>query len=68
VGWRAFELKVSVSADRAVYQTRERARVRIAARTATGQAAPAGSEVALAAVDEGLLELAAIRAGTSSRR
>ena len=58
VGWRAFELKVSVSADRAVYRTRERARVRIAARTANGQAPPAGSEVALAAVDEGLLELA----------
>ena len=37
---------------------RERARVRIAVRTANGQAPPAGSEVALAAVDEGLLELA----------
>ena len=32
--------------------------MRIAARTASGQAPPAGSEVALAAVDEGLLELA----------
>ena len=58
MGWRAFELKVSVSADSAVYRTRERARVRIAARTANGQAPPAGTEVALAAVDEGLLELA----------
>ena len=58
VGWRALELKVAVSADRAVYKTRERARVRIAVRTANGQAPPAGSEVALAAVDEGLLELA----------
>lgn len=58
VGWRAYELKVSVAADRPVYKVREKARVRVVARTASGQVPPAGSEIALAAVDEGLLELA----------
>jgi uncharacterized protein YfaS (alpha-2-macroglobulin family) len=58
VGWRAHELKVSVAPERDTYRVRERARVRIAVRTADGNAPPAGSEVALAAVDEALLELA----------
>ena len=58
VGWRAYELKVTVSPDKQVYQVREKARVKIRARTADGKAPPAGSEVAFAAVDEGLLELA----------
>ncbi|MBI5379828.1 MAG: alpha-2-macroglobulin [Nitrospirae bacterium] len=57
VGWRDHELKVKVSADRQVYKVREKARVKVAVRTAEGKAPPAGSEVALAAVDEGLLEL-----------
>jgi alpha-2-macroglobulin len=56
VGWRAHELKVGVTADRQVYQVREKARVRVKVRNADG-VAPAGGEVALAAVDEGLLEL-----------
>jgi uncharacterized protein YfaS (alpha-2-macroglobulin family) len=59
VGWKAHELRVQVTADRPVYKVRETARVRIAVRTADGKAPPAGSEVAVAAVDEGLLELAA---------
>ena len=58
VGWRAYDPNVTVTTDRAVYRTRERAHVRITARTATG-APPPGGEVAVAAVDEGLLELAA---------
>src|SRR5207247_739959 len=58
VGWRAHELKVTVSTDRSVYQVRDKARVKIRARTADGKAPPAGSEVAFAAGDEGLLELA----------
>jgi uncharacterized protein YfaS (alpha-2-macroglobulin family) len=58
VGWRAYELKVTVVPDRQVYQVRDRAQVKIRARTADGKAPPPGSEVALAAVDEGLLELA----------
>ena len=57
VGWRAHELKVSVTADRATYRVREKARVKITAQTVEGKPAPAGSEVAVAAVDEGLLEL-----------
>jgi hypothetical protein len=58
VGWRAHELRVTVTPERETYRVRERARVRVRARTADGQAPPAGSEVALAAVDEALLELA----------
>src|SRR4030095_11404717 len=41
----------------ATYRVREKAVVKIAVQTAEGKPAPAGSEVAVAAVDEGLLEL-----------
>ncbi len=57
VGWRAHELRVAVTPDRQVFRVREKASVRIAVRRADGQAPPPGSEVAVAAVDEGLLEL-----------
>ncbi|MDX2171001.1 MAG: alpha-2-macroglobulin family protein, partial [Deltaproteobacteria bacterium] len=57
VGWRDHTLNVSVQSDRPTYRVRETAKVSIAVRTADGAAPPAGSEVALAAVDEGLLEL-----------
>ena len=57
VGWRDHELKVEVTPDRAVYHVREKARVKVSVRTESGNAPPAGSEIALAAVDEGLLEL-----------
>ncbi|MBM3791517.1 MAG: alpha-2-macroglobulin, partial [Acidobacteria bacterium] len=57
VGWRAHELKVKVSTDRKVYQVRRKAKVKIEVQTADGKRPPAGSEVAVAAVDEGLLEL-----------
>jgi alpha-2-macroglobulin len=57
VGWRAHELKVSVAADRPVYKVREKARVSIGVATADAKAPPPGAEVAVAAVDEGLLEL-----------
>ena len=57
VGWRARELDVKVTSPRAVYRVRERVPVSIAVRTADGAAPPRGSEVAVAAVDEGLLEL-----------
>ncbi|MFN0161438.1 MAG: alpha-2-macroglobulin family protein, partial [Burkholderiales bacterium] len=57
VGRSAFELKVGVSADKPVYQTRETARVKVSVKTADGKPAPAGTEVAIAAVDEALLEL-----------
>ncbi|QOY92689.1 alpha-2-macroglobulin [Massilia sp. UMI-21] len=57
VGWNAHQLAVEVLPDRQVYRVRERARVRVRVRRADGKALPAGAEVALAAVDTGLLEL-----------
>ena len=57
VGWRDHELKVAVQSDRAVYHVREKAHVKIAVKTAGGEPLPAGAEVAIAAVDQGLLEL-----------
>jgi uncharacterized protein YfaS (alpha-2-macroglobulin family) len=57
VGWRGHELRVTVSPDRPVYRVRDKARVRIAVRTPDGGAPPPGAEIAVAAVDEGLLEL-----------
>jgi hypothetical protein len=57
VGWRPHELKVSVSSERKVYRVRQKASFKIAVATSDGKAPPPGSEVAVAAVDEGLLEL-----------
>jgi alpha-2-macroglobulin len=57
VGWRAHRLSVDVSADRSAYRVRETATVRIAVRSDDGTPLTAGGEVAVAAVDEGLLEL-----------
>jgi uncharacterized protein YfaS (alpha-2-macroglobulin family) len=57
VGWRAHELKVRVSPEREIYKVRERAKVKISAKTAAGEIPPPGTEVIVAAVDEGLLEL-----------
>lgn len=57
VGWSANELKVQVHADKPVYKIRERATVAVKVTRPDGTPAPAGAEVALAAVDVGLLEL-----------
>ncbi len=57
VKWQAHELKVSVLPERSVYKVRERARVKIVALRSDGSKPPPGSEAAIAAVDEGLLEL-----------
>ena len=57
VGWRAHELKVEVLPEKNAYQVRDKAKVRVAVRLADGGVPPKGTEVALAAVDEGLLEL-----------
>lgn len=57
VGWQAHELKVQVTPDREVYKTRDKAQVKVKVVRADGQPLPAGAEVALAAVDVGLLEL-----------
>ena len=57
VGWSAHELSVRVAPDQQAYKVRDKARVAIEVRRPDGSAPPKGSEIALAAVDEGLLEL-----------
>ncbi|WP_332852443.1 alpha-2-macroglobulin family protein [Duganella sp. S19_KUP01_CR8] len=57
VGWSANELKVQVTADKPVYNIRDKATVAVKVTRSDGSAPPAGAEVALAAVDVGLLEL-----------
>lgn len=57
VGWLAHELKVNVAADKQVYTVREQSDISVQVRRADGKPLPAGTEIALAAVDEGLLEL-----------
>ena len=57
VGWRAHELKVQLTPDRTVYKVREKAVVNIRVQPADGTGLAPNSEVALAAVDAGLLEL-----------
>ncbi len=57
VGWRAHELKVTVTPERGVYRVRDKAVARISVRKPDGQPPASGTEVAVAVVDEGLLEL-----------
>jgi hypothetical protein len=57
VGFGARELKVALAADKSAYPVRGKARISIQVRRPDGSAPPKGTEVALAAVDEGLLEL-----------
>jgi alpha-2-macroglobulin len=57
VGWQAHELKVAVVTDKKTYKVRETVEARISVKTALGKKPPAESEVTVAAVDEGLLEL-----------
>jgi uncharacterized protein YfaS (alpha-2-macroglobulin family) len=57
VGWKPHELKVRVIPSKETYQVRENGTFKIHVETADGHALPKGSELALAAVDEGLLEL-----------
>ena len=61
VGGKDHELKVNVTTDRKVYKVRQKAKVKIKVLTSHGKIPPMGSEVALTAVDEGLLELMANR-------
>ncbi len=58
VGQGRHQLNVEVKTDRASYAIREKAKVMVKVRTPDGKAPPAGTELTLAAVDEGLLELA----------
>lgn len=57
VGWKPHELKVAVTTDKNVYKIRDKVKVKVHVQRADGKALPAGSEIALAAVDEALLEL-----------
>lgn len=57
VGVDGFRLKVDVKTDKTDYRPREEATVTIKVTDPQGKPAPAGSEVALAAVDQALLEL-----------
>jgi uncharacterized protein YfaS (alpha-2-macroglobulin family) len=58
VGWRPHRLDVRVAADRATYAIRETANVDISVAAEDESALAPGAEVAVAAVDEALLELA----------
>src|SRR3990172_1262480 len=57
VGWKIHELKVGVAPEKDVYKIREKVRVKIRVGKAVGGPPPTGTEAAVAAVDEGLLEL-----------
>ncbi|MBA4418706.1 MAG: alpha-2-macroglobulin [Syntrophus sp. (in: bacteria)] len=57
VGWAGHELKVQVTPDKKVYKVRDKAMVRIKVTSAGNKPLPSNGEVAVAAVDEGLLEL-----------
>lgn len=55
---RGHRFEVAVKADRDRYETRAKARLKLAVKTADGKPLPADTGVIVAAVDEGLLELA----------
>src|SRR5262249_12589602 len=57
VGWQPHEMQVKVAPERTVYEARATAHVEIAAAPSAGEALPPDAAVAVAAVDEGLLEL-----------
>lgn len=57
VGWRTHELKVKVRPDRPVYRVRDDAGATIEVTRADGKPLSADAEIAVAVVDEGLLEL-----------
>lgn len=59
VGVDAFRLKVEVTPEKSDYRPRETARVKVRVTQPDGRPAPAGSELAFAAVDQALLELRA---------
>ena len=58
VGWKPHRLDVVVTPERPTFAVREQAHVRVHVARADGKPLPAGAEVALAAVDEALLDLA----------
>ena len=58
VGWKPHQLDVKVTTDRSVYKAREHAAVNIHVDRAGSGGRPTGMEVAVAAIDASLLELA----------
>ena len=58
VGNAGVRLQVDVTADKSVYHPRAQATIKVKVHLPNGKPAPAGSEVAIAAVDRALLELA----------
>ena len=60
VGWKAYELRVKVEPEQAVYKVRDRAAVVLTVTDPNGKPVP-NAELAVAAVDEGLLALASNR-------
>lgn len=58
VGWKPHRLDVRVVPQQTTYQVRDKAQVQIHVSRADGGALPAGTEIAVAAVDEALLSLA----------
>ncbi len=60
VGWKAYELRVKVEPEKPVYKVRDRAAVLITVTDPSGKPM-ANAELAVAAVDEGLLALASNR-------
>jgi hypothetical protein len=59
VGWRPHQLDVQVHPARSVYEVRDEVSVHIHVARADGRPLPPGGEVAVAAVDEALLDLSA---------
>ncbi|QWR76170.1 alpha-2-macroglobulin family protein [Candidatus Magnetomonas plexicatena] len=57
VGWKPNTLSVAVKADKETYKIRSKAKVHIKVETPDGKPVPVDTEAAVAAVDEGLLEL-----------
>ncbi len=60
VGWKAYELRVKVEPEKPVYKVRDRAAVIVTVTDPSGKPA-SNAELAVAAVDEGLLALASNR-------
>lgn len=58
VGWRPHRLDVRVQPAHSIYKVRDRVEVHVHVARADGQPLPPGGEVAVAAVDEALLDLA----------
>ncbi|MEN6616916.1 MAG: MG2 domain-containing protein, partial [Syntrophorhabdus sp.] len=57
IGWKPHVMKVSVTTDKTVYAVREPVKAHIQVKKPDGRAPGRGSEVTVAVVDEGLLEL-----------